>query len=196
PREAKQVTSTRTAYRQGWFARMRTLVHFRKWDEILDGGLLPEYPGPRERAWRNWARGLAYAAKGDLTQARAEMKSMDEQMKEWTKVAGSPSPHLRVARQDLAGHIEVRAGRVGKGLDTLERAAGMELALRYNEPPAYPRPLWEAMGQAALEAHQFSRAEAAFRHALEQNPGSAHAKQGLSAALSRSEKKTLAAASE
>ncbi|MBI3696008.1 MAG: hypothetical protein HY238_14355, partial [Acidobacteria bacterium] len=47
PREAKQVTSTRTAYRQGWFARMRTLVHFRKWDEILDGGLLPEYPGPR-----------------------------------------------------------------------------------------------------------------------------------------------------
>ncbi len=194
PREARELTNSRTAYRQGWFARLRTLVAFRKWDEVLDAGTLPEYPGPRERAWRHWARGLAYAARSDVAQARAEAKLMDEQMKEWRKAAGSDSPHLRTAHLELLGHIEVHARHAAKGLDTVERAGRMELALRYQEPAAYPRPVWEAMGHDALEARQWSRAEAAFRRALEQNPGSAAAKEGLSAALSRSAPPVLAAA--
>src|SRR5262249_53848842 len=40
PREAGQVDNFYTAYRQGWFALMRTLVHLEKWDEILGGQLL------------------------------------------------------------------------------------------------------------------------------------------------------------
>ena len=194
PREAKQSANIRTAYRQGWFARMRTLVYFRKWDEILEGSALPDYPRPRERAWRHWVRGLAYAAKGDATRARAELKSMEEEMKSWRKESGSDSPHLQTARAELAGHIELRSGHVAKGLDALERAARMEIALRYNEPPAYPRPVWEAMGQAALETRQWARAESAFRHALEQNPGSPGAKEGLAAARSRSKNPVLASA--
>ncbi|HYM12397.1 MAG TPA: hypothetical protein VEU62_16795 [Bryobacterales bacterium] len=192
PRERKQPTNWYTAHRQGWFARMRTLVAFEKWDEILAGGALPEYPGPRERAWRAWARGLAYAAKGDLPHARGERKAMDRQMKEWRKVAGSESPHLRVARGELAGHIEMHAGHAAKGLDQLERAAHMELALHYNEPPAYPRPVWEAMGREALMARQWGRAQDAFRHALEQNPDSPRAKEGLTAALAGSGKTVTA----
>jgi tetratricopeptide (TPR) repeat protein len=191
PREASQPTNTRTAYRQGWFARMRTLVHFRQWDEILEGAALPEYPGPRERAWRHWARGLALAARGDTGLALAEAKSMDEQMKAWEKAAGSESPHLKTARLELSGHIQVRSGDVNKGLGMMERAADMELHLRYNEPPAYPRPVLEALGQAALEARQWTRAESAFRRALDQNPGSQGAKEGLAAALARSDR-TLA----
>jgi len=181
PREAKQASNTRTPYRQGWFARMRTLVQFGKWDEILDGKLLPEYPAARERAWRHWVRGLAFAARGDAAQARAEAKSMDEQMKAWDKVSGSPAPQLEVARLELSGHVEMAAGHKRKGLDLLERAATRELALPYNEPAAYPRPVWEAMGQAALGARDRKRAETAFRRALEQNPGSSRARLGLGA---------------
>ncbi len=179
PREAKQAGNTRTPYRQGWFARMRTLVQFGKWEEILAGKLLPEYPVAREQAWRHWARGLAFAARGDAAQARAEAKSMDEQMKAWEKVSGSPAPQLEVARLELSGHVEMAAGHKKKGLDLLERAAMRELALPYNEPAAYPRPVWEAMGQAAWEARDRKRAETAFRRALEQNPGSSRARQGL-----------------
>ncbi len=186
PREAKDVANSYAAHRQGWFARLRTLVCFRKWDEILKGGSLPDEPGPREQAWRHWARGLAYAAKGDAGRARAELSRMDAQIRAWRKAAGADSPHLRTARLELAGHIDVRSGRRVKGFDELERAGNMELALRYNEPPEYPRPVWEAMGQDALELQEWGRAETAFRRALAQNPGSPPAKQGLSAALAHS----------
>jgi hypothetical protein len=161
---------------------MRTLALFEKWDEILEGKSLPEYAGPRERAWRHWVRGLAFAAKHDIEQARAEAKLMDEQTKIWNKLDGIESPHLRTARLELGGHIELRSGHVAKGLDELERAGRMEIALRYNEPPAYPRPVWEAMGKAALDVHEYARAKAAFENALTQNPGSPRAKQGLATA--------------
>ena len=186
PREVKEPANSRTPYRQGWFARLRTLVHFRKWEQVLDASTLVEYPGPRERAWRHWARGLAYAARGEEAQARREAEQMEEQMKAWQKVAGSESPQLRTARLELDGHLELADGRTSKGLDTLEQAARMEILLPYNEPPAYPRPVWEAMGQAALDTREWARAESAFRRALEQNPGSTRAKDGLASALARS----------
>ena len=183
PREASQLTNTRTAHRQGWFARLRTLVHFRQWDQILDGVQLPEYPGPRERAWRHWARGLALAARGETASAAAESKRLDEQMTAWEKAYGSPSPQLAVAKMELEAQLELRSGRAAKGLDLLERAANLELRLRYNEPPSYPRPVWEALGQSAMEWRDFARAESAFRRALQQNPASAAAQKGLAAAL-------------
>jgi len=185
PREASQPANTRTAYRQGWFARLRTLVHFRKWDAILEGSALPEYPGPRERAWRNWGRGLAFAARGQVDSGRTELAALEQQLKAWKKVAGSDSPQLQAAKLDLAGHLNLAAGRVSRGLDELERAANLELRLRYNEPPTYPRPVWEALGEAALEARQWTRAESAFRRALEQFPASPGAKRGLDAARLR-----------
>ncbi|MDQ6705843.1 MAG: hypothetical protein M3Z85_07750, partial [Acidobacteriota bacterium] len=61
PREAAELDNPYTAYRQGWFGTLRTLVFFEKWDEILDGKTLTEYAKPRERAWLHWARGLALA---------------------------------------------------------------------------------------------------------------------------------------
>src|SRR5215467_6753680 len=36
PREAAAIDNWYTAYRQGWFGLMETLVHFEKWNEILD----------------------------------------------------------------------------------------------------------------------------------------------------------------
>jgi len=55
-------------------ARLRTLVRFEKWDEILDGKTLPE-AGAYEvfNAWRMYATGLAKLGKGDLTGARAQL---------------------------------------------------------------------------------------------------------------------------
>ncbi len=186
PRERKEATNGYTAHRQGWFARLRTLVYFARWDEILEGSKLPDYPQPRQRAWRHWARGVAYAHRGDAGSARAELERMGEQIKAWSKLTSNGLPHLRAARAELRAHIQVSSGRTGKGLEALERAARMEERLPYNEPPAYPRPVWEAMGQRALETRQWARAEAAFRRALEFNPGSPRAKQGLAVAQSRS----------
>ncbi|MGH9675207.1 MAG: hypothetical protein ACRD44_18705, partial [Bryobacteraceae bacterium] len=49
PREAAAADNYRTAWRQGWFALLRTLVQHQRWDEIL-GGAIPETDRARQRS--------------------------------------------------------------------------------------------------------------------------------------------------
>ena len=176
PREAKQVDNYRTAYRQGWFAMMRTLVQHEKWDMILDGKTLPELDRPRERAWRQWAIALAQLAKGNRPQAVDAARKMQNEM---AYFKGQTKP-LLVAQLELKAHL---AGNVDKKIQILGRAARDERALRYTEPTSYPRPVLEVLGQVALKEGKAQIAERAFRDALEQYPESAGAKAGLRAAL-------------
>lgn len=183
PRELAQVDNYRTAWRQGWFALLRTLVQHEKWDAVLDGVTLPVYDKPRERAWRHWAVGLARLAKGDRKAAAAELAAMDAALKDFkAKVKQDVPPPLSVAREELRAHL---AKNVDSRLQLLARAAVRERALRYNEPPNYPRPVAEAMGFVALRAGKPAVAEKAFREALEQYPDSALAQTGLRAARER-----------
>src|SRR5260370_32960934 len=110
PREVASVDNWYTAHRQGWFALMETLVHFEKWDEILDGKTLVVYDKPREQAWRHWAIGLARAAKGDAKGARSEAKAMDAALKDMKAKTGDIPPPLGVGRQELDGQIAYPAG--------------------------------------------------------------------------------------
>jgi Flp pilus assembly protein TadD len=57
--------------------------------------------------------------------------------------------------------------------------------MRYNEPPSYPRPVLQALGEKALANGKLKVAESAFREALDQYPESSHALAGLSATLKR-----------
>jgi thiosulfate/3-mercaptopyruvate sulfurtransferase len=193
PREASQVDNFRTAYRQGWFAMMLTLVHAEKWDQILDGTTLPLYDKPRERAWRHWAEGLAHAAKGDVKSAKADAKQMARAMKDLKKAIDQIPPPLAVAQAELDGHIAFAAGKTDRSLATLETAVKQERALRYNEPPSYPRPVAQVLGQFALKAGKPELAEAAFRQALQQYPGFGRASAGLTE-VARLTGKSLAAA--
>ncbi len=186
PREEADVNNYYTAYRQGWFGLMRTLVSFEKWDEILDGQTLPVYDRPHEQAWRHWAMGLAHAGKGDAARAKSELRAMNAALKQIS--AGSPEDlpgSLRVARQELEGHIAWAAHHRAKSLAALQQAARMERALRYTEPPTYPRPVSEVLGRRAMEAGNSQMAEAAFRDALDQFPESPRALAGLADAQRR-----------
>lgn len=179
PRELSQTDNFRTAYRQGWFAMMLTLVHGEKWDAILDGQTLPAYDKPRERAWRHWAAGLAHSAKGDVKSAKADAKQMDRAMKDLKKAINQVPPQLAVAREELDGHIAFASGKIDRSLRTLEAAGKLERSLRYNEPPSYPRPVALVLGQYALKAGKPALAEAAFRQALAQYPEFGRATAGL-----------------
>ena len=183
PREAAAIDNWYTAYRQGWFGLMETLVHFEKWDEILDGKTLIVYDKPREQAWRHWAMGLALASKGDTRGAKGEAKAMDVALKELKeKTKDTPKP-LLVARQELDGQIAFAAGKIDKSLRTLQAAVHAERALRYTEPPSYPRPVSEILGTKALDKGKLRIAEEAFRQALEQYPESPRAVTGLAETL-------------
>ncbi len=195
PREQAALDNFTSAYRQGWFAMLRTLVQSESWDEILDGKSLPTYDKPREQAWRHWALALAYAAKGNAGQANSEAKLMDASLAEYKDKVKMPVPEpLAVAHAELEGHLLLAEGKPAPALKKLDQAAAMELHMQYSEPPYYPRPVLEALGQAALKNGKPKEAEAAFRRALEQYPASFRAQTGLRAALERQHKTLEAAA--
>lgn len=194
PREAKAVDSPRTPYRQGWFALMRAMVQNEKWDEILDGKTLPVYDKPRENAWRAWASGLAQSAKGNVKAAEQHSRVMDQALKQLKEKTKSKVPEfLKVAREELKGHIAVAAGKADRGLKILQEAARQERLLRYSEPTNYPRPVLEVLAQAALRSGKLELAKASFQQALEQNPASPRAERGLAETVSRMEKGLLKA---
>lgn len=183
PREAAQIDGFFNVYRQGWFAMLRALVQSERWDEILTGSLLPNYGKPREQIWRHWARGIAYAAKGDANNAILESKEMDAAMKDFNdKVKRAPTAELQTARIELDAHIAAATGRSKRALNTFKKAMDKERAMVYSEPPYYPRPVAIPLGNYALKLNKRDKAAEAFRIALEQYPASFQAENGLRAA--------------
>ena len=195
PREQASIDGFFSAHRQGWFAMMRSLVQSESWEEILDGKTLPVYEKPREQAWRHWALALAYVAKGDAALAKAESKLMDGSLKEYKEKVKMPVPEaLQTAREELDGQLKLAEGKIDPALKKLEQAANLERHMLYSEPPYYPRPVLEVLGQAALKNGRLPEAESAFRRALEQYPASFRAQSGLRATLQREHKTVEAGA--
>ena len=183
PREAGNLDGFFSPYRQGWFAMLRTLVQGERWDKILDGKTLPFYDKPREQAWRHWAMSQAYAAQGNAGLAKVESKLMDSSLREYKAKVKMPIPEvLEVARIELDGNLKIAEGKKAEGLKKLSEAADREVHLEYTEPPHYPRPVLEVLGEAAMKSGKTDQAVAAFKRALEQYPSSHRAQIGLQAA--------------
>jgi len=182
PREAANIDGFYSAYRQGWFAMMRTLVQGELWDDILDGTTLPIYDKPREQAWRHWAMAQAYAGKGKLQLAFAESKLMDAALREYKSKVKMPVPDvLEIARLELEGRLKIMQGNKAAGLAKMSEAAEREVHLVYTEPPYYPRPVLEVLGEEQLKSGRTEEAAATFKRALQQYPESHRAMAGLQA---------------
>jgi tetratricopeptide (TPR) repeat protein len=177
PRTAAMADQTNGAHAQGWFAMLRTLVQFEKWDEILGDQMLPVLARPRQEAWRHWAKALALSAKGQAAAAREEAAKFDQSLAEYrTKTKRTVNPEeMDVARLEITAHLDLAEGHPAKALKEFETASKAERKLRYTEPPYYPRPVAESWGHAAQKAGKMDEARKAFRIAQEQYPGDAHA---------------------
>jgi tetratricopeptide (TPR) repeat protein len=178
PRE-RAGNSQRTPYRQGYFGLIKTLVRFEKWDLITDGTTIPVYDKPEQQAWRTWAVGLAHAARGEMDEARKAHAEMRTHMH---KVTATRRP-ITAAEIELSATITARSGDRKRGYGLFRKAAEMEAALMYTEPPAYPRPVVEGFAATALALGDYKTAEREYREALEREPGSGRAYFGMSAAL-------------
>jgi tetratricopeptide (TPR) repeat protein len=183
-REGPAESNIATLYfRVGWFALMKTLVRFEKWEEILDGETLPFVDEPFESIWYLWAQGLAYASTSDATGAGESLMRMEQAIQSLARFVGPTPPEFQIAYSELQDYIGARAGNLEQGLVGLNRAAALESELPYTEPKAYPRPVLELLGRTALDARDFQTAESAYRRALENEPGSGRALWGLARAL-------------
>ena len=90
-----------------------------------------------------------------------------------------PVGPTRTGETTPLGAAVFHAPEVDRALKTLDAASKAERKLTYTEPPYYPRPVAEALGHLALRNNKPAIAEKAYRAALEQYPGDAHARKTI-----------------
>lgn len=161
-------------------------MRFGKWDAIL-AAKEPPSELPIARALRHYARGVAYAAKGEIANARAEQKAFVEAKHATPKDAffgnNSAADLLGIAEHVLSGEIMFLDGHRTEGIVALRTAAAREDKLRYDEPPDWIQPVRHALGAALMRASQPTEAERVYREDLARLPENAWSLHGLARSL-------------
>jgi tetratricopeptide (TPR) repeat protein len=182
----------------GFFALPFELhVRFGQWDDML------AEPKPREEfpvstALWHYARGVAFAAKGQVEPAKGEQEEFRKAVKSIppTAVIGKnlAAQVFGVAEKMLDGEILYREGKVDEGIAALRDSANREDRLRYIEPPDWIQPVRHALGAALLESGRFADAEQVYRDDLARYPQNGWALYGLSRSLKQQGKQAEALA--
>ena len=165
---------------------LEVLVRFGRWDEILAE---PDHPAsqPFTHAFQHAARGVAFAAKGDIAAARKEQGLYIEAAKavpaDWSAGNNSGQTLFTIITPMLEGEILVREGKLEAGLASLRAAMKNEDALRYDEPPGWLIPLRHSIGATLMRAGRYAEAEQVYRADLARVPGNGWSLFGLAEAL-------------
>ncbi len=159
------------------------LLRFQEWDRIL---ALPA-PDPRLYAttaiW-HFARGTAYAAKGQMDRARQEHRAFEKVRKkvpaDWLWINNKASDVLAVAAASFEARL---AGSDRAAIPYWRKAVELEDKLTYDEPPAWYYPVRESLGGALLRSGDAAGAEAVFREGLRMKPRNGRMLFGLAESL-------------
>lgn len=156
--DAAKPDSIYGAYRQGFFAALRTVAQHEMWALAGDEKLIPNIGQPRFQAWRHWLQALAAMhQKKDAVAARQHMTAMDKALGEFLRVTNYSLPEeLAVARMELDGHYLWLKGEPHHALEKLEEVSVRERQLRYTEPTWYPRPVAEVIKKLNPESSSSS----------------------------------------
>jgi tetratricopeptide (TPR) repeat protein len=173
------------------------LVRFGRWDEVL------RYPAPpadwsyTSGVW-HYARGLAFNARGQSTEAAAELRRLES-------ITASVPPErtvafffraknvLQLAANVLAGEMAAKAGDVASAERLLRAAVAEQDTHWFSEPPPWYFPVRQSLGAVLLRASRAADAERVYREDLSRNPGNGWSLFGLAESL-RAQGKTAEAA--
>ena len=173
------------------------MVRFRKWDEILKL-LQPDSKNYGMTAAWHFARAMAHAARGQVTQAEAERKLFLDAVKlipaDTQYGLNSASVIMKIAASVLDARIAVANRDYKTAIELLRRGVEMEDALAYDEPPSWIMPVRETLGGVLLKSGDSLEAERVFRADLERNIRSGRSLFGLMESL-KAQGKTDAARS-
>lgn len=168
-----------------------TLTTFGRWDDVLAEPLPPaELRFPTAMA--HYARGVAYAAKGDFANARVELDTVMAIDAATPANAEAKAP-ISIARRALLAEIATRSGKTVEGIAHWRQALAIEDKGLYFEPPKWYYPIRQSLGAALLKAGRNAEAEAVYREDLKRFPENGWSLYGLAAAL-RAQGKTAEAA--
>lgn len=175
---------------------LHVLIRYGKWDEILKEPEPADYLPMSRSMWR-YARGVAFAAKGQVQEAEKEEQEFLKQraaVPETSVLFNNPSQAvLGVAEKMLRGEIAYRKGSYDEAFESLREAVKRDDALHYDEPWGWMQPARHALGALLLEQGHYEEAEQVFREDLKRHPKNLWALQGLQDALEKLGKKELAA---
>lgn len=164
-----------------------SLVRFAKWDDIL------AQPHPHEgfmfaKSIWHYARGVAYAAKGQGAAAEAELAALvpllDDVSVRFLDSRDYPGSALvGIAIDLLQGEIDYRQGNFVDASAHFAQAVAKQDQLPYTEPPFWYYPTRQSLGAALMAAGDVEGAEAVFRKDLEQYPHNGWSMFGLMQSL-------------
>jgi tetratricopeptide (TPR) repeat protein len=172
------------------------LTRFARWDEMLKQPEPLDHPFIRG-TWR-YARGISFAAKGQIADAERELaqlnailagKGLDQPLfSQNTAIAV-----LSIAPAVLAGEIAAAKKDYDTAVAHLARAVRLEDGLVYTEPAEWHYPPRHALGAVLLEAGRAAEAATVYWEDLRRNPENGWSLFGLAQALRAQDKSDDAA---
>jgi tetratricopeptide (TPR) repeat protein len=159
------------------------LTRFGKWDEMLNEPAPPEGNPFLEGMW-HYARGVAYAATGQLEEAEGELEevrrigadpALDAPMFSPNKMAAV----FAIAPEALAGEIALAKQDYHEAVDRYERAVRLNDGLAYTEPAEWHYPPRQALAAVLMKASWPAEAETVYWEDLKRNPENGWALRGL-----------------
>ncbi len=160
------------------------LVRFNQWQPILDATLPSAQQAPVLTGMWHYARGCAYAATGNIEQARRE-RAIVSQVADCLPAPlamdfnNSAKEAFTLAVLALDARIDEASGKREDAIAAWKNAVDHWDKLAYNEPPDWYYPVRESLGGALLRDHKPKEAEAVFREDLKKNAGNGRSLYGL-----------------
>ncbi len=147
-----------------------TLIRFGLWDDMLAEPAPPDGV-PFATAMWHYGRGVAYARKGDIANANAELEFLQAAADLGATVAilGKPDTingMVAIATDLVTAAIANAHGDHAGEVTALERAVKAQDALQYTEPPYWFYPVRQSLGAAYLRAKRPSDAQRVFEEDL------------------------------
>ncbi len=162
-------------------------VRFERWNDIL-AAPAPDPALPAMNAIWRFARGVAFAATGDVGKAEAERaefaKAADAIPADTIISPSNRAPDvMQVARLVLDARIALAGGDTARAVQLLREAVRAEDSLGYMEPPDWYLATREYLGGVLLAEGKPAEAEKVFRENLEKYPLSGRSLFGLMLAV-------------
>jgi tetratricopeptide (TPR) repeat protein len=169
-------------------------VRFHKWDAIL-AMKAPDAEMKTTTGFWHFARGMALAGKGKLSEAEAEYKVVTDAEKATPPdvvftmpINNKTKDILKIAEDVLGAQIALARKDNAAAADLLRDAVAVQDKLKYNEPQDWFFPVRESLGGVLLLSGDSKGAEQVFRDDLARTPRNPRSLFGLHQALKAQER--------
>ncbi|MEN3364746.1 MAG: hypothetical protein V7606_2020, partial [Burkholderiales bacterium] len=164
-------------------------VRFHKWDAILASKAPADYMKTATVFW-HFSRGMAFAGKGNTSEAEAEYKTVSDAEKSTSEdvifampINNKAKDIMKIAENVLGAQIALAKKDNAAAVSQLREAVAIQDTLKYGEPPDWFFPVRESLGGVLMMSGDSKGAEQVFREDLIVNPRNPRSLFGLHESL-------------